>query len=58
MIVCVDYNSIPTVVFSHPPIGTVGLSERQAVDKYGKEQVVFYRATFNNMYYAMVEPTK
>ena len=23
----VDYSTIPTVVFSHPPIGTVGLTE-------------------------------
>ena len=22
-----DYNNIPTVVFSHPPIGTIGLTE-------------------------------
>ena len=25
-----DYENIPTVVFSHPPIGTVGLSEQDA----------------------------
>lgn len=24
-----DYSTIPTVVFSHPPIGTVGLTEGQ-----------------------------
>jgi glutathione reductase (NADPH) len=34
-----DYNNIPTVVFSHPPIGTVGLTEPQAREKYGDDQV-------------------
>lgn len=31
-----DYSNIATVVFSHPPIGTVGLSESEAVDKHGR----------------------
>ena len=31
-----DYDYVPTVVFSHPCIGTVGLTEKQAVDKYVK----------------------
>jgi glutathione reductase (NADPH) len=30
-----DYRLIPTVVFSHPPIGTVGLTEAEARDAYG-----------------------
>ena len=30
-----NYNDIATVIFSHPPIGCVGLSEAQAVTKYG-----------------------
>lgn len=30
-----DYSNIPTVMFSHPPIGTVGLTEAQAVDIHG-----------------------
>ncbi|OQR89180.1 glutathione reductase, partial [Achlya hypogyna] len=32
---CVHYHQIPTVVFSHPPIGTVGLTEPQAIAEYG-----------------------
>jgi glutathione reductase (NADPH) len=48
-----DYVNIPTVIFSHPPLGTVGLSEQQAVEKYGKENVFIYKATFTNMYHAM-----
>ena len=30
-----DYELVPTVVFSHPPIGTIGLTEQQAIDQYG-----------------------
>ena len=33
---CLDYKNIPSVVFSHPPIGTVGLTEAEAVDQYGE----------------------
>ncbi|YBP37676.1 glutathione-disulfide reductase [Klebsiella pneumoniae] len=33
-----DYSNIPTVVFSHPPIGTVGLTEPQAREQYGDDQ--------------------
>jgi glutathione reductase (NADPH) len=35
----VDYDTVPTVVFSHPPIGVVGLTEAQATEKYGRENV-------------------
>ncbi len=34
-----DYEGVPTVVFSHPPIGTVGLTEKQAREEYGEEAV-------------------
>jgi glutathione reductase (NADPH) len=36
-----DYELIPTVIFSHPPIGTVGLTEEQARARYGVEVRVF-----------------
>ena len=48
-----DYSTIPTVVFSHPAIGTVGLSEEQAVKEYGKENVKAYLSTFAGMYSAV-----
>lgn len=33
------YENIPTVVFSHPEVGTIGLTEPQAVEKYGRENI-------------------
>ncbi|HEU5443590.1 MAG TPA: glutathione-disulfide reductase, partial [Steroidobacteraceae bacterium] len=48
-----DYHNIPTVVFGHPPIGTVGLSERAARDDYGDEAVTVFKSSFIPMYYAL-----
>ncbi|WP_137224177.1 glutathione-disulfide reductase [Shewanella sp. MEBiC00475] len=48
-----DYSLIPTVVFSHPPIGTMGLTEPEATDKYGKENIKVYTSTFTSMYSAI-----
>ena len=31
-----DYHDVPTVIFSHPPIGTVGLTEEAARAKFGE----------------------
>ncbi|XP_064484375.1 glutathione reductase, mitochondrial-like [Ornithodoros turicata] len=50
-----DYSNIPTVIFSHPPIGTIGMSEEEAVNKYGRDSVKVYRSTFTPMYYSMTE---
>ncbi len=47
-----DYSNIASVVFSHPPIGTVGLTEPEARKKYGAN-VNIYSATFTPMYYAL-----
>ena len=33
-----DYETIPTVIFSHPTIGTVGLTEDEAREQYGDER--------------------
>ncbi len=47
-----DYNLIPTVIFTHPPIGTVGMSEAEARAQYG-DAVKVYVADFTPMYHAM-----
>ncbi|KAM8848945.1 glutathione reductase, mitochondrial isoform 1-T1 [Synchiropus picturatus] len=48
-----DYSNIPTVVFSHPPIGTIGLTEEEAIQSYGKENVKIYKTSFTPMYHAI-----
>eukprot|EP01126_Amoeba_proteus_P040043 TRINITY_DN424_c0_g1_i1.p1 TRINITY_DN424_c0_g1~~TRINITY_DN424_c0_g1_i1.p1 ORF type:complete len:431 (+),score=90.42 TRINITY_DN424_c0_g1_i1:101-1294(+) len=50
-----DYDLIPTVIFSHPPIGTCGLSEEEAVNLYGRDSVKIAKSTFTNMFYSMTE---
>lgn len=51
-----DYTNVPSVVFSHPEVGSVGLTEPQAIEQYGKENVKVYTTNFTAMYYAMMEP--
>lgn len=48
-----DYSTIPTVVFSHPAIGTVGLTEEQAIKEYGQDQIKVYKSSFASMYSAV-----
>ncbi|WP_068805833.1 glutathione-disulfide reductase [Thauera phenolivorans] len=48
-----EYHTIPSVIFSHPPIGTVGLSEDQARKEHAEVKV--YTTRFTAMYNAMTE---
>jgi glutathione reductase (NADPH) len=48
-----DYSQIPTAVFSHPPIGTVGLTEEQATSAHGAEAVITHRSGFRSLFYGM-----
>ncbi|KJF80122.1 glutathione-disulfide reductase [Photobacterium angustum] len=48
-----DYSLVPTVVFSHPPIGTIGLTEPEAIAQYGEENVKVYKSGFTSMYTAV-----
>jgi glutathione reductase (NADPH) len=47
-----DYDNIPSVVFSHPPLGSCGLSERDARQRYGAA-VQVYEAEFVPLYHAV-----
>lgn len=49
-----DYRLIPTVIFTHPPIGTVGLSEREARAAHG-DAVETFRSDFMPLYHGMTE---
>jgi len=50
-----DYDNIPTVVFAHPPLGTVGLSEEAAREQHGDDAVTIYETSFTPMRYALSE---
>ena len=50
-----SYDVIPTVVFSHPPIGTVGLAEQEARKRYPDESIRVYKSEFVSMFYALTE---
>lgn len=47
-----DYDNIPTVLFGHPPLGTVGLSEPAARAQHG-DAVKCYSTSFVPMYHAL-----
>ncbi len=50
-----DYSLIPTVVFSHPPIGTIGLTEQQAIAEFGADNITIYSSGFTAMYTAVTQ---
>ncbi len=49
-----DYRLVPTVVFSHPPVGTVGMSEADARAAHGDDVEVFSR-DFMPLYHGITE---
>ena len=49
-----NYDNVATVVFSHPPLGAIGLSHADAVKKFGKENVKEYTSQFVNMFYSLM----
>ena len=51
----VSYENVPTVVFSHPTIGTIGLTEPKAMAKYGKDNIKIYTSKFSNLYYGIFD---
>lgn len=50
-----EYSNIPSVVFAHPEIGAIGLTEPEAREKY-VDKVKVYKTEFTAMYYAMMDP--
>eukprot|EP00923_Selenidium_pygospionis_P030949 GHVN01054999.1.p1 GENE.GHVN01054999.1~~GHVN01054999.1.p1 ORF type:complete len:517 (+),score=98.48 GHVN01054999.1:948-2498(+) len=47
-----DYDLVPTVVFSHPPIGTVGMTEEKARAVHGDDNIKVYSGTSVNLFYS------
>jgi len=48
-----DYENIATVIFGRPPLGTVGLSEQAARDRYGAGNLTVFRSSFVPLYNAL-----
>jgi len=48
-----DYADIPSVVFSHPPIGSVGLTEEEAKTKHGEKNIKIYTSQYTNMFFSV-----
>ena len=46
-----DYTNIPTVVFAHPEVGTIGMTEQAAEKQFGKEALKIYHTAFKDMFY-------
>jgi len=49
-----EYSNIPSVVFAHPEIGSIGLTEPAAREQYG-DKVKIYKTEFTGMFYAMMD---
>uniref|UniRef100_A0A7S2HUA9 Glutathione reductase n=1 Tax=Haptolina brevifila TaxID=156173 RepID=A0A7S2HUA9_9EUKA len=49
---CMDYDNIPTVVFSHPTMAVMGLTEAEAIKRHGADAVTCHKTTFVNMLYS------
>eukprot|EP01103_Thecamoeba_quadrilineata_P008674 TRINITY_DN18406_c0_g1_i1.p1 TRINITY_DN18406_c0_g1~~TRINITY_DN18406_c0_g1_i1.p1 ORF type:complete len:474 (-),score=107.12 TRINITY_DN18406_c0_g1_i1:97-1518(-) len=49
-----EYDNIPSVIFSHPTIGTIGLTEEEANQKYGNDKLKIYKTTFGGLYNSVI----
>jgi glutathione reductase (NADPH) len=49
------YENIPTVVFSHPAIGSIGMTEPQALEKYGRDALKIYITRFTPLYHGLTD---
>jgi len=50
-----EYSNIATVVFSHPPIGVIGMTEPHAKEVYGEQAVTVYKSVFKPMHFALCD---
>lgn len=48
-----SYENVPTAVFTTPEAATVGLTEAEAIAKYGEDGITIYRSRFRPMFYTL-----
>ena len=48
-----SHENVPSAVFSHPEAATVGLTEAEAKQHYGEDNIKVYRSKFRPMYYVL-----
>jgi len=46
------YKNIATIIFSHPPIGQIGISEEEAKKIHGETNIIVHKSSFVNMFYS------
>lgn len=50
-----DFENVPLAIFSHPEAGLIGLSTKDAIEKYGEDSVKVYKSSFVAMNCAMLD---
>jgi hypothetical protein len=53
-----EYDTIPSVVFAHPEVGTIGLTEPAAREQYGSDNIKVYNASFTAIPPSFPEPVE
>lgn len=53
-----EYANIPSVVFAHPTVGSIGMTEPGARKKYGDDNIKIYTSNFAAMFYSMMDAEK
>lgn len=48
-----DHENVPSAVFTTPEVATVGMTEAEAIAKYGEAAIKVYRSRFRPMYYSL-----
>lgn len=48
-----SYDNVPSAVFTTPEAATVGLTEAEAIERYGEDHLHTYRSRFRPMYYTL-----
>ncbi|MGB3787302.1 MAG: glutathione-disulfide reductase [Phormidesmis sp.] len=48
-----SYDYVPSAIFTTPEAATVGITETEAIEKYGEENIHVFRSRFRSMYYTL-----